>query len=300
MSGTDDNSDEARQPRRGWSIQRYVDRIGLTIVGVGLPWMALSAVEGLTHTLTKTEHDLVLIASAFVSLFLIVTIWKKTDPSWYSVDIGRERVRAAERGLEEALRVSVNEGTPIFTGSRDELTEDGPLGPPPEQAVQREPAGPQTARPLALPELWALTHRRLDLYHDIATKQAKRSFRNAQIAMGIGFALLAAFVAVALNASTTAGAVVSGGLGAVSAALAGFVSRTFVRSQETAAGHLKAYFDQPLEFSRYLAAERLIADAGLSDEQKAAAVVALVQAIVAGPGSNTPTESGSGQPGGTA
>lgn len=139
------------------------------------------------------------------------------------------------------------------------------------------------AQSLALASLWTLTHRRLDYYHEIATHQAKRSFASAQIAMGFGFILLVAFTAVALNASTTAGAVVAGALGAVSAALAGFVSRTFVRSQETAAEHLKAYFDQPLEFSRYLAAERLLADAQLSDEQRAEAVTALVQAIAAGP-----------------
>ncbi|MER5222033.1 MULTISPECIES: hypothetical protein [Streptomyces] len=42
-----------------------------------------------------------------------------------------------------------------------------------------------------------------------------------------------------------------------------------MKSQETAAEHLRAYFDQPLEFSRYLAAERLIADARLETEQRA-------------------------------
>ncbi|MFG3369578.1 hypothetical protein ACIPWY_31425 [Streptomyces sp. NPDC090032] len=74
---------------------------------------------------------------------------------------------------------------------------------------------------------------------------------------------------MALRASTTAGSVVAGGLGAVAAGLSGYVSRTFVRSQEASAGHLRAYFDQPLEFSRYLAAERLVADSNLSDEQRA-------------------------------
>ncbi len=125
-----------------------------------------------------------------------------------------------------------------------------------------------------------MTHTRLDLYHDIATGQARRSFRNAQIAMVSGFVMLIVFVAVALNASTTAGSVVAGGLGAVSAALAGFVSRTFVKSQEAAAAHLRAYFDQPLEFSRYLAAERLVVDAGLSTEQRTEVLTALVQAMV--------------------
>ncbi|MFJ8189759.1 hypothetical protein ACIQ8D_08275 [Streptomyces sp. NPDC096094] len=128
-----------------------------------------------------------------------------------------------------------------------------------------------------------MTHTRLDLYHDIATGQARRSFRNAQVAMITGFVLLIVFVAVALQASTTAGSVVAGGLGAVSAALSGFVARTFVKSQETAAAHLRAYFDQPLEFSRYLAAERLIADSALTEEQRAEALTALVQAMVTPP-----------------
>ncbi|GGZ24281.1 TRADD-N-associated membrane domain-containing protein [Streptomyces poonensis] len=123
----------------------------------------------------------------------------------------------------------------------------------------------------------------MDYYHEIVTHQAKRSFASAQMAMVTGFTLLIAFVILSMNASTTAGAIVAGALGGVSAALAGFVSKTFVRSQESAAEHLEAYFDQPLEFSRYLAAERLLAHGRLSEEQQAEAVTALVQAIAAGP-----------------
>ncbi|MEV5770110.1 hypothetical protein AB0L49_02400 [Streptomyces antimycoticus] len=158
--------------------------------------------------------------------------------------------------------------------------------------------GPYRASRLSLPELWAVTHTRLELYHDIATGQARRSFRNAQAAMLVGFGLLVIFVAIALNASTTAGSVVAGGLGAVSAALAGYVSRTFVKSQEVASSHLRAYFDQPLEFSRYLAAERLIGDAELSQEQRAEILTTLVQAIVAGPAAPAQAEAnGQQQPG---
>lgn len=69
--------------------------------------------------------------------------------------------------------------------------------------------------------------------------------------------------------------------GAVSAALAGYVSRTFVKSQEAAAAHLRVYFDQPLESSRYLAAERILTN--LSREERAEVLSSLVQAIVAGP-----------------
>jgi hypothetical protein len=170
-----------------------------------------------------------------------------------AVDAGRERVREAERGVEGAL-----------SDNRD----------------------------LALARLWSLTHRRLDLYHEIATNQAQRSFVSAQLSMAVGFALLVLFVVLALNVSSTTGAIVTGGLGAVSAALAGFISKTFVKSQQSAADHLKAYFDQPLEFSRYLAAERMLADAGLSDEKRAEVVAMLVQTIAAGPGSNAADTNG--------
>ncbi|MER7807547.1 hypothetical protein [Streptomyces sp900116325] len=116
--------------------------------------------------------------------------------------------------------------------------------------------------------------------------------------MVLGFVLLVVFVILALSASTAAGVIVAGGLGAVSAALAGYVSKTFVRSQEAASTHLRSYFDQPLELSRYLAAERLIADGNLTQEQRGEVLSALVQAMVSGPPqppadtSNAPAQAG--------
>lgn len=228
------------------------------------------------------------------------------------IEAGRERVRVAERNLEAALRTGHAAGSETVAAARSisqrvvlvpqqaepEDDETGSQPPsrtePPgsgsgrDQTSEQRPAedddGTPPAQPLlTLAELWTVTHSRLDLYHEIATGQARRSFRNAQAAMIIGFLLLIVFVAVALQASTTAGSVVAGGLGAVSAALSGFVARTFVKSQETAAAHLRAYFDQPLEFSRYLAAERLVADSALSEEQRAEVVTALVQAMVTPP-----------------
>ncbi|MCM4082192.1 hypothetical protein [Paractinoplanes hotanensis] len=38
---------------------------------------------------------------------------------------------------------------------------------------------------------------------------------------------------------------------------AAYVAGTFIRTQENASSHLKSYFLQPLEFSRFLAAERI-------------------------------------------
>ncbi|MEU8810750.1 hypothetical protein ACN6K5_006294 [Streptomyces violaceoruber] len=144
---------------------------------------------------------------------------------------------------------------------------------------------------LALANLWTVTHARLHQYHGIALGQAKKSFRNAQGAMLIGFALLVGFTVLALKADSAATSAAAAVLGSASAALAGFVSRTFIRSQESAAAHLQRYFDQPLEFSRYLAAERLIVDSELDSEKRAEVLSVLVQAMISGPPSVTqPTD----------
>jgi hypothetical protein len=94
----------------------------------------------------------------------------------------------------------------------------------------------------------------------------------------VGFALLA------LYAKTTTVSVVAGALGAVGAAFAAYISRTFVQSQQSSAAHLRSYFDQPLELSRYLAAERVISSMkNLDEEQRAQLARDLVQGIVSAP-----------------
>ncbi|MFD5556489.1 hypothetical protein ACFWIA_21940 [Streptomyces sp. NPDC127068] len=249
--------------------------VGATLLSSSLSGVAFAVIA--VHEGRPLSESLTIGGAAtLATIGLAFAVFTSLDPKEpRQVAEGRMRVRQAEQGLEAALshpdvpapRTAVG-GVPGL-----EETEDGATGPD-------EPAA---GRGLALAQLWQLTHSRLDLYHEIATQQARQSFRNAQVAMVIGFVLLTAFVIVALNASTTAGAVVAGALGAVSAALSGFVSSTFVKSQETAAGHLKAYFDQPLEFARYLAAERLVADAGLTAAQRAEVITTLVRAIAAGP-----------------
>jgi hypothetical protein len=105
--------------------------------------------------------------------------------------------------------------------------------------------------------------------------------------MGVGFALLVVFAVLALTAQSTAGAVVTGALGATSAAFAAYVGRTFVRSQETAAAHLRSYFDQPLEFSRYLAAERLLNSIErLETDQRASITTEVLRGMLSAQNSN--------------
>ncbi|WP_406476104.1 hypothetical protein [Streptomyces sp. NBC_01615] len=188
---------------------------------------------------------------------------REQSPDWEP----RLRLRTAEDRLEEALRRPAPRQSPE-----------------PEAEAEADGGQPQE-QDLALPALWSVTNARLALYHRIATGQASASFRNAQTAMWTGFVLLGAFTVAAAFARNTTASIVAGALGVTSAGLAGYVSRTFVRSQESAAGHLRAYFDQPLEFSRYLAAERLIADAELTSEQRAEILGSLVRAMVASEGS---------------
>ncbi|WML82553.1 hypothetical protein [Streptomyces sp. VNUA74] len=209
----------------------------------------------------STRAQIVCWAAVFVVGIVLGSSDARTDRE--AAARTRERVRAAEAELEAVLRRRVAES--------------------PESEAER-------AR-LTLSDLWSVTHRRLDHYHGIALAQAAKSFQNAQFAMVVGFLLLVGFAAVGLTVGTTAGGIVTGTLGVTAAALAGYVSRTFVRSQETAASHLRAYFDQPLEFSRYLAAERLIADANLSEERRAEILTTLVAAMISGnPAATMPEE----------
>ena len=204
----------------------------------------------------------------------------------------RLRLRRAEDQLSNSLRgADIDALVALEAAEREALEAEGATA---ERELEQENrlTTNQDQDRLALPALWELTHSRLDLYHTIATSQARRSFLTAQVAIGGGFALLVAFAVVASRTYNTAGAITAGALGAVSAALAGYISRTFVRSQEAAASHLRAYFDQPLEFSRYLAAERLLSNnANLPPDKQAAILTILVEAVI----SPEPSPNGSGR-----
>ncbi|ALV48132.1 hypothetical protein ASR50_34465 [Streptomyces sp. 4F] len=275
-----DEQPTGRRPSRGFDLDSPIARV-LGAAGV-------AGAIGLVSLLKPPDWALLIGLVAFVTLVASGLIYASASES-RDISEGRERVREAERDVEGALRGSqaifANTGT--MRVRLIPAPADGDAG---EPQREEDAAALEERRDLALSRLWRLTQARLDLYHTIATTQARRSFVSAQFAMVAGFFMLTAFVVLALNVSSTSGAIVAGGLGAVSAALAGFISKTFVKSQQTAAEHLKAYFDQPLEFSRYLAAERLLADANLPDEQRAEVVAALVQTVAAGPAGAAPVD----------
>ena len=106
--------------------------------------------------------------------------------------------------------------------------------------------------------LWAVTQKRIDLYHQIATVQARTSFVNGQIAAYAGFLVVIGVAVIAGFTQNTAGAIAASVIGVAGAGLSGYIGATFMKAQAAASAQLREYFLQPVEFARVLAAERLL------------------------------------------
>lgn len=169
----------------------------------------------------------------------------------------RDRVRIAETDLSEALKQATRASN--------------------EEQRRLDEA-------LLLSRVWQSVTARLDQYHDDAQSQGRRAFNASMTAMWVGFLITGGCGAVAVFLATTnTGAVVIGALGAVSAAMAGYIARTHLRAYEAVSGQLQGYFSQPVEASRYLSAERAIHVSGLSEDARRELMTSLVAAMVAPP-----------------
>lgn len=135
---------------------------------------------------------------------------------------------------------------------------------------------------LLLAPTWKAVNARLNSYHLDAQRQGRTAFGFAMSAMVLGFAFLAGSAWLALMAEATAGAVIAGGLGATSALVSGYVSKTFLRTYQETSVQLRGYFAQPVEAARFLFAERAIAVSGLPDAHRKELMYALVQAMATG------------------
>jgi hypothetical protein len=260
----------------------------LPVVSMALGSIAIVATAGVVAQDASAATDPALIidwlafvaaTTGIVAVVSTVLAWSRSTARATADEAqSRERLRKAEEDFSDVLRSSGAAGITV-RGDLTIITPDGSVHDEVAEDSQRVIAEQREDR-LALAALWTVTHERLDLYHQIVTGQARRSFVTAQAAIVLGFLMLIGFAVLAVRARTPSAAISVGGLGAVSAAFAAYIGRTFVRSQESAASHLRAYFDQPLEFSRYLAAERLLAaDRELTAEQRAAVLSTLVQTI---------------------
>jgi hypothetical protein len=127
--------------------------------------------------------------------------------------------------------------------------------------------------------LWAVTQKRIDHYHLIATAQAQRSFISARIATIGGFILVVVLGIIAANAETAVSAICTGAVGIVGGALSAYIGATFMKTQSEASAQLGQFFLQPVEFSRMLSAERLLSHLG--DDAKTAAVQQMIGSAMA-------------------
>jgi hypothetical protein len=82
-------------------------------------------------------------------------------------------------------------------------------------------------------------------------------------------------------ANSASASIVAGAAGVFGGALGGYMGTTFVRMQQDASTRLRAYFMQPLEFSRVLAAERLAET--LEGSARDAAVLAIIRSVTNAP-----------------
>lgn len=137
---------------------------------------------------------------------------------------------------------------------------------------------------LDLPGLWAATQKRIDVYHGIATSQAQRSFRVAQIAAIAGFGAVLLLGVLATFATNGTAAIAAAVVGVAGAAMSGYIGATFMKAQAESSKQLRQFFLQPVEFSRMLGAERLINT--LPIEQRSAAVQDVVRTMMPDLGAN--------------
>jgi hypothetical protein len=123
----------------------------------------------------------------------------------------------------------------------------------------RRPPGPPSPW-LTDPDLQSLivlNRTQMQIYHKLATDQAKYAARNSRRAMIVGFLLLIVGGVVALRATDATSKAVVGALAGIGSLLSGYIGRTFLRAEDRAMDQLNYYFQQPLVTSYMLAAERL-------------------------------------------
>jgi len=100
----------------------------------------------------------------------------------------------------------------------------------------------------------------IDNYHAMTVRHARSAFRNSQMAMAAGLAVLVTGAIVVIQSPEWPRQLVVGGLAAIGSTFSGFLTRTFNRSHDKAVDQVNRLFSQPLvsyylEYSREVAKE---------------------------------------------
>src|SRR5438874_1684431 len=110
-----------------------------------------------------------------------------------------------------------------------------------------------------------------------------------QIAAGAGFVVILLSAVIAGFSRSTAASISAGVIGVSGGGLGAYIGSTFMKSQDAASAQLRAYFSQPLEFSKYLAAERLLTFIG--EDDRLPAVNNMISSIMNVPPVQSPDKS---------
>ncbi|MFI2411386.1 hypothetical protein [Streptomyces sp. NPDC018947] len=133
---------------------------------------------------------------------------------------------------------------------------------------------------MELPSLIDLNRLMMDRYHDIATKQASKSFRWSLIAMGIALAAILGGASLALSKHSTPDRVLIGALAALGATLSGYLSKTYLSVYYRSLRQLNQYFNQPLLNSYFLSAQRLVEELPRGSDQRNALYAKIIDEIL--------------------
>jgi hypothetical protein len=113
---------------------------------------------------------------------------------------------------------------------------------------------------LTLKALMQINRKQIEAYHLLTRQQATEAYRNSVVAMATGLLTLVSGVlaVIFLPGIDETQRITTAGLTAIGSVVGGYVSRTFMRTYTIALQQLNRYFEQPLQTSYLLAAERLI------------------------------------------
>lgn len=127
--------------------------------------------------------------------------------------------------------------------------------------------------------LWREAKDNIEIYHTLATRQAKDSFRAGRIAAIVGFVAVIVIGVVVAFASNGTSAIAASIVGVAAAGMSGYIGATFMKAQTESSAQLRQFFLQPVEAERLLALERLMDK--LDDEHKSQAIIEVVKATYA-------------------
>jgi hypothetical protein len=126
----------------------------------------------------------------------------------------------------------------------------------------------------------ARNQRRIDEYNRIVWAQARGSYRNSQIAMSIGLALLVSGVIATILEPQTSAQVVVGSLTGLGSAVSAFLGATFIGAYNKAIDQMNYYYGQPLVHSYLLEAERM--SLGIDADARDRVMVKVIDATLSG------------------